>query len=63
MSDCFTQAMRALVVGSLLLATATLMLVVANTARAGGALAVSPLSAAYSFGVVDQARRIAPADI
>ena len=39
MADSFTPTLRALVVATLLLATATLMLVVVNTARAAGALA------------------------
>jgi hypothetical protein len=37
MTDRFTPVMRALVAASLLLATATLMLVAVNTARAAGA--------------------------
>ena len=36
MTDNFTPVMRALVVAALLLATATLMLVAVNTARAAG---------------------------
>ena len=38
MTDSFTPVMRALVAATLLLATATLMLVAVNTARAAGAL-------------------------
>ena len=40
MTDSFTPLVRALVVATLLLATATLMLVAVNTARATGALAI-----------------------
>ncbi len=40
MADIDTPMMRAVVVASLLLATATLMVVAVNTARAAGALAV-----------------------
>jgi hypothetical protein len=37
MSDIYAPVMRALVVGALVLATATLMFVTVNTARAGAA--------------------------
>jgi hypothetical protein len=40
MTENFTPLMRAFVVAALLLATATLMLVAVNTARAAGALAL-----------------------
>ena len=39
MTDIYTPVIRALVVASLVLATATLMLVTLNAARAAGALA------------------------
>ena len=45
MTDRFTPVLRALVAASLLLATATLMLVAVNTARAAGAPAVAPCAA------------------
>ena len=56
MTDSFTPVMRALVVATLLLATATLMLVAVNTARAAGALAIGACGAfgqAYDFHSVD----------
>jgi len=59
MADRFTPVMRALVAATLLLATATLMLVAVNTARAAGALAIGPCGAfgeAYDFGSVADAR-------
>ena len=62
MTDRFTWVMRALVAASLLLATATLMLVAVNTARAAGALAIGRCGAfgeAYDFGTIDQARKSA----
>jgi Domain of unknown function (DUF4189) len=62
MTDSFTPGMRALVVATLLLATATLMLVAVNTARAAGALAIGSCGAfgeAYDFGTVDEARQSA----
>lgn len=62
MTDRFTPVMRALVAASLLLATATLMLVAVNTARAAGALAIGRCGAfgeAYDFGTIDQARKSA----
>ncbi len=52
MTDSFMPVMRALVVATLLLATATLMLVAVNTARAAGALAIGACGAfgeAYDF--------------
>jgi uncharacterized protein DUF4189 len=62
MTDSFTSVMRALVVASLLLATATLMLVTVSAARAAGALAISSCGAfaeAYDFANVDEARQSA----
>ena len=62
MTDRFTPVMRALVAASLLLATATLMLVAVNTARAAGALAIGTCGAfgeAYDFRTVDEARKSA----
>jgi hypothetical protein len=41
MTDIYTPVVRALVAASLLLATATLMLVAVNTARAAGPPAIS----------------------
>lgn len=52
MTDSFTSVMRALVVASLLVATATLMLVTVNAGRAAGALAIGCCGAfgeAYDF--------------
>lgn len=62
MTDNFTPVMRALVVATLLLATATLMLVAVNTARAAGALAIGSCGAfgeAYDFRTVEEARKSA----
>ena len=62
MTDSFTPTLRALVAATLLLATATLMLVVVNTARAAGALAIGACGAfgeAYDFGTVEEARQSA----
>ncbi len=62
MTDSFTPTLRALVVATLLLATATLMLVVVNTARAAGALAIGACGAfgeAYDFRTVEEARQSA----
>jgi hypothetical protein len=62
MRDTYTPVIRALVVASLMLATATLMLVAVNTARAAGALAIGSCGAfgeAYDFGTVDEARQSA----
>ena len=62
MTDSFMPVMRALVVAALLLATATLMLVAVNTARAAGALAIGACGAfgeAYDFRTVDEARESA----
>ena len=62
MTDSFTPVVRALVVASLLLATATLMLVTVNAARAAGALAIGSCGAfgeAYDFANVDEARKSA----
>jgi hypothetical protein len=57
-----TPMIRALVAGSLLLATATLMLVAVNTARAAGALAIGTCGAfgeAFDFRTADEARQSA----
>jgi hypothetical protein len=57
-----TPMIRALVAGSLLLATATLMLVAVNTARAAGALAIGTCGAfgeAFDFRTTDEARQSA----
>jgi len=51
MTDSFTPFMRALVVATLLLATATLMLVAVNTARAAGAPANVASTDAAPHGV------------
>ena len=62
MRDIYTPAIRAFVVASLFLATATLMFVAVNTARAAGALAVGSCGAfgeAYDFASVEQARQSA----
>ena len=62
MTDIYTPVIRALVVASLLLATATLMLVAVNTARAAGALAIGSCGAfgeAYDFRTIDDARQSA----
>ena len=62
MTDIYTPVMRALVVASLMLATAMLMFVAVNTARAAGALAIGSCGAfgeAYDFGSVDEARKSA----
>ncbi len=62
MANSFTPVMRALVAATLLLATATLMLVAVNTARAAGALAIGACGAfgeAYDFGSVEAARKSA----
>jgi Domain of unknown function (DUF4189) len=62
MADGFTPVMRALVIAALLLATATLMLVAVNTARAAGALAIGACGAfgeAYDFHTVAEARQSA----
>ena len=59
MSDIYTPVMRALVVAALVLATATLMLVAVNTARAAGALAIGSCGAfgeAYDFRTIDEAQ-------
>ena len=62
MTDIYTPVIRALVAASLLLATATLMLVAVNTARAAGALAIGACGAfgeAFDFGTVEEARQSA----
>ena len=58
MTDRFTPVARALVAASLLLATATLMLVAVNTARAAGALAIGAGYLWYK-GAPTQSRSIA----
>jgi hypothetical protein len=62
MTDIYTPVIRALVVVSLFLATATLMVVTVNTARAAGALAIGSCGAfgeAFDFGSIDQASQSA----
>jgi len=62
MTDIYTPVIRALVVSSLMLATATLMLVTFNAARAAGALAIGSCGAfgeAFDFGTADEARQSA----
>jgi hypothetical protein len=62
MTDSFTPLMRALVVATLLLATAMLMLAAVSTARSAGALAIGACGAfgeAYEFTTVAQARKSA----
>lgn len=62
MTDITTLAMRALVAASLLLATATLMFVAVNTARAAGALAIGSCGAfgeAYDFRSIEEASQSA----
>jgi hypothetical protein len=60
MTDSFMPLMRALVAAALLLATATLMLVAVNTARAAGALAIGKCGAfgeSYDFLTTEAARK------
>jgi Domain of unknown function (DUF4189) len=62
MTDIYTPVIRALVVASLLLATATLMLVTLNTARAAGALVIGSCGAfgeAFDFATPQEARESA----
>jgi len=62
MTDIYTPVIRALVVASLMLATATLMLITFNAARAAGALAIGSCGAfgeAFDFGTPDEARQSA----
>jgi hypothetical protein len=62
MATIDTPVVRAVVVASLLLASATLMVVAVNTARAAGALAIGSCGAfgeAYDFRSVDEARQSA----
>ena len=65
MMDSFTPVLRALVVATLLLATATVMLVTVNAARAASALAIGVSGAfgkGYDFVNVEDARNsVAPA--
>jgi hypothetical protein len=59
MTDSFTPTLRALVAATLLLASATVMLVAVSTARAAGAFAIGARGAfgeAYDFRTVDEAR-------
>ncbi len=63
MTDRFLPIMRAIVAVTLLLATATLMLVAVNTARAAGALAIGSYGAfgeGPDFRTIGEARQIAP---
>lgn len=58
MTDTFTPVMRALVAATLLMASATVMLVAVTKARAAGALAVGACGAygqAYDYGSVKDA--------
>jgi len=58
MTDTFTPVMRALVVATLLVASATVMLVAVNRARAAGALAIGTCGAygeAYDYHSIKQA--------
>lgn len=60
MTDSFTPVLRALVVATLLVATATVMLVTVGRARAAGALAVGTCGAygqAFDFSSIDAARK------
>src|SRR5882757_1886243 len=62
MTDIYTPVIRALVVASLMLATAMLMVVTVNTARAAGALAIGSCGAfgeAFDFGSIEQASQSA----
>lgn len=62
MTNIYKPVMRALVAASLLLATATLMLVAVNTARAAGALAIGSCGSfgeAYDFPTAEEARQSA----
>jgi len=62
MTDSFTPVVRALVAASLLLATATVMLVTISRSHAAGALAIGDCGAfgeAFNYASLDQARRSA----
>jgi hypothetical protein len=62
MTDIYTPVARALVAASLLLATATLMLVAVNTARAASALTIGScgtFGAVYDFRTIEDARKSA----
>lgn len=62
MKDIYAPAIRVLVVAGLFFATATLMIVAVNTARAAGALAIGSCGAyggAFDFGTVEAASRSA----
>jgi hypothetical protein len=62
MSEIYTPVIRALVVVGLFLATAMLMVVTVNTARAAGALAIGSCGAfgeAFDFNSIDQATQSA----
>ena len=59
MADFDTPVVRAVVVATLLLATATLMAVAVNTARAAGALAIGACGAfgeAFDYASIEEAR-------
>lgn len=61
-TETYTPVMRALVAAALLLASATLMMVAVNTARAAGALAVGSCGAygeAHDFRSIEDASRSA----
>jgi hypothetical protein len=62
MADIYTPMIRALVVASLFLATATLMLVTVNAARAAGALAIGSCGAfgeAFDYRSTEEASQSA----
>jgi len=62
MTDCFTPVLRALVVATLLVATATVMVVTVGRVRAAGALAVGTCGAygqAFDFANAEDARKSA----
>lgn len=62
MTEITAPAIRAVVVASLLFATATLMFVAVNTARAAGALAIGSCGAfgeAHDFRTIEEARKSA----
>jgi hypothetical protein len=56
MTHSFTPVVHALVVATLLLATATVMLVTVNAARAANALACGAFGKGYDFVDVEDAR-------
>jgi hypothetical protein len=62
MADCFTPVLRALVVATLLVATATVMLVTVGRARAAGALAIGSCGTygqAFDFSSAEDTRKSA----